>query len=703
MKELDVTKSFEGKLSRIASHSNFQNKLSKTAKKSNFITKDNIFACNLKFSNLFLRKPWENECDENDDQFLDNYEKLKLENEDNSEDIQNLSTNITKETQCDIDSLGSSGEFLNGQIIKLIDSPSKNDNSNEQSKSQVHEPRQSHNQNQGQTQGNQKNSTKKIIVNKTKVIENVREYGLGLNQRSQNQIQCQSQGDNNYDLNNCNGKSYFYNQGHILRSSGPTVPLINMDPNNFQRTMPVFPMQINMYNNYLMNYPNQIPNNVNFNSLMHSNQNSQNSIIEEKNLLNMKSNNSMYVADSPNNVTNKLKDFTNQSQSPCSSSIYQQYSEMNEEELLKNSKLLCKDQGGCRYLQKLLETSKNFASNLYQHLEPDLIELINDSFGNYLIQKLLEKLSPIYIEKVLKKIENFIMSMGINSHGTRVLQKIIEMLSTNDQIDRFSNHFSHCVITFCNDINGNHIIQKFISTIQYPKNQFVYNIIKKNISTIGLNKHGCCALQKCIEFGSEKQRDEMINETIKHCRSFITDQYGNYVLQNIISYKNFNANKLITGSFINDIVKLSKEKFSSNVIEKCMDYCDKETKDKILKKLANKDCIAILLMDMYGNYVIQKALQISTEKYFSVFIKYIGPMLNDLRELNFGQKLFTKFINNYPEFSEYVEVLDYDENIGQCKGLNTGLGNDQLRERALSNIDSPSKKGSFLEKKKQYL
>ena len=78
-------------------------------------------------------------------------------------------------------------------------------------------------------------------------------------------------------------------------------------------------------------------------------------------------------------------------------------------------------------------------------------------------------------------------------------------------------------------------------------------------------------------------------------------------------------------------------------------------KEKILKKLANPEYIPVLLMDMYGNYVIQKALQISYEPYYSVFIENIGPVLENLRNLSFGAKLYTKFLNNYPEFSEYVD------------------------------------------------
>jgi len=102
-----------------------------------------------------------------------------------------------------------------------------------------------------------------------------------------------------------------------------------------------------------------------------------------------------------------------------------------------------------------------------------------------------------------------------------------------------------------------------------------------------------------------------------------------------------------------------------------MDYCDEDTKEKILNKLANKDYIPDLLLDMYGNYVIQKALQISYEPYYSIFIEYISPQLEKLRSLNFGAKLYTKFINNYPEFSDYVDESGYHDDFTYSKHDNT--------------------------------
>jgi len=218
-------------------------------------------------------------------------------------------------------------------------------------------------------------------------------------------------------------------------------------------------------------------------------------------------------------------------------------------------------------------------------------------------------------------------------------------------LEKFIKIFKPSVITLSNDINGNHIIQKFILTVKYPKNQFVYDIINRNILEVGFNKHGCCVLQKCIESGTEEQKRVLIRSTVEHAKQFLVDQYGNYVMQNIISLKDYQINKIISEAFIDDIFNLSKEKYSSNVIEKCLDHCDEETQLSIVKELANPEIIPALLIDMYGNYVIQKALLVAKEPFYSIFIYNIAPVLKKIKNVPFGAKLYNKFVNSYPELN----------------------------------------------------
>jgi Pumilio-family RNA binding repeat len=70
------------------------------------------------------------------------------------------------------------------------------------------------------------------------------------------------------------------------------------------------------------------------------------------------------------------------------------------------------------------------------------------------------------------------------------------------------------------------------------------------------------------------------------------------------------------------IFTLSNQKFSSNVIERCLENADPQTLGDIINDLCQSDKLSSILVSItfiglirnqYGNYVVQKALKISFE------------------------------------------------------------------------------------------
>lgn len=158
--------------------------------------------------------------------------------------------------------------------------------------------------------------------------------------------------------------------------------------------------------------------------------------------------------------------------------------------------------------------------------------------------------------------------MGTNPHGTRVIQKIIECINSKGLLDYFTKVFRPCVVGLMKDINGNHIIIKFINVIKYPNNQFVYDVIINQFLDLSTDKHGCCVIQKCIDCATSSQKQMLIKKIVENTYTLMCDAYGNYVMQYIINLKDYKVNYMIACYFLKNIVYLSKQKFSSNVIEK---------------------------------------------------------------------------------------------------------------------------------------
>jgi len=99
------------------------------------------------------------------------------------------------------------------------------------------------------------------------------------------------------------------------------------------------------------------------------------------------------------------------------------------------------------------------------------------------------------------------------------------------------------------------------------------------------------------------------------------------------------------------------------VIEKCFDNCNEETKANIIKEISHPEIVFHLLFDNYGNYVLQKALAFAHEPYLSTLIKAVIPHLEKLKHhYPFGNKLYLKLINSYPELQNSKTVEPQNEN-----------------------------------------
>ena len=135
------------------------------------------------------------------------------------------------------------------------------------------------------------------------------------------------------------------------------------------------------------------------------------------------------------------------------------------EDLTGEISSLCKDQHGCRYLQKKLEegvpehrdmifreTFGHFADLMTgersNHFADGLsLIFFPDPFGNYLCQKLLEYSTDEQRNIICESVAQDLVNISLNMHGTRAVQKMIDFLSTRRQASMIYNRFSSCPLT----------------------------------------------------------------------------------------------------------------------------------------------------------------------------------------------------------------------------------------------------------------
>ena len=310
---------------------------------------------------------------------------------------------------------------------------------------------------------------------------------------------------------------------------------------------------------------------------------------------------------------------------------------------------LGQDQAGCRFLQEKIESDpEKIAPIFFKSMIPNLLYLIKDPFGNYLVQKLFPHLSSEDFGIILKEISDHILDIGSNTHGTRVLQNIIDYLSTPELLSLFSNIIKPHIISLLKEIHGMHIFNKLLSLYPEIEND-IGKIIVDNCPLLAMHKHGCFFLQKILEGPDRPLKSELIKNLLDICLGLIIDQFGNYVIQSILKL-NINKYSSIIALLISDNAPYySKHRYSCNVIEKCFDFCAEKERNILIKKLCTPEVIPDLILDEHGNYVIQKALYYADDNKREEIFKIVKPLIPEIKKKAFGEKILSKLYFIYPK------------------------------------------------------
>jgi len=318
-------------------------------------------------------------------------------------------------------------------------------------------------------------------------------------------------------------------------------------------------------------------------------------------------------------------------------------------------RIMLKDQKGSKLIQKKIEEkSPDFLNKLYEQIKNNLKEIMTDQYGNYVIQKFVEYCDKKVISEMFSQISNSLYEISINNYGTRPVQKMIENLAmnmSNQDINIILGMTKGNVLDLIKDINGNRVIQ---SIIQNFKNKELlsplYKELNENVTEILKTKSGCCVFSKVILNITENDLNLVVDNIIKNFASFINDEFGNISLKRLIKLNNENYNSKIFPCIKDSIINFSCQKFSSNVIEACIDNNTTLKKRTIEKLIDDDSIISKLIIDQFGNYIVQKALQNSEQKEFDIIINIIKNNEKKLKQSQHGKVVYEKLMKSYKKY-----------------------------------------------------
>eukprot|EP00934_Nitzschia_sp_Nitz4_P000546 Nitzschia sp. Nitz4//scaffold76_size158648//49144//51696//NITZ4_002539-RA/size158648-processed-gene-0.263-mRNA-1//-1//CDS//3329557824//546//frame0 len=380
------------------------------------------------------------------------------------------------------------------------------------------------------------------------------------------------------------------------------------------------------------------------------------------------------------------------------------------ESLLGNIRRLSRDQVGCRLVQQALDEEGPMAATLILNEGlPFWGEALVDPFGNYLFQKILEKITPEERVMLVKTVSTRLVNASLNLHGTRSVQKIVELCALDEQngeprdkkdgesaADILTRSLSPAAARLCIDSHGNHVIQRVLLKLGPQHAMFVFDAVAESVGDVARHRHGCCVIQRCLDSPPGPARSHLVHRIVDKSLELMQDAYGNYVVQYVLDVCSDEDVHAVCESVVGKVTLLAIQKFSSNVMEKCLERCTDRVKEQYLNELSDQDRIRELMMDPFGNYVVQRALSVATHEQAIRLVEAMRPHLSatqpgtptgqrngGVRNTAGGRRIMAKICRRFPNFNLnsggsrdelYVQSKGHHRNQHHSSNGNQGYG-----------------------------
>lgn len=217
----------------------------------------------------------------------------------------------------------------------------------------------------------------------------------------------------------------------------------------------------------------------------------------------------------------------------------------------------------------------------------------------------------------------------------------MEQLNDRD-LPNLLAEFHNNVLNLIHDQNGNHVIQKCIevmcekakhaveptqASFYIEQIDFIVNDVLHNVASLSCHPYGCRVLQRILEFCQDPKKGLTLDEIRKCNKTLLDDQYGNYVIQHVLQFGRVEDRDMVLEMVVeNGLLKLSRQKFASNVVEKLLKYGNAEQRKAVVRQMLRlvdektgsfveegehgTSIVLLMVRDAFANYVVQTTLEV---------------------------------------------------------------------------------------------
>ncbi|KAH9261582.1 hypothetical protein BASA81_000238 [Batrachochytrium salamandrivorans] len=283
------------------------------------------------------------------------------------------------------------------------------------------------------------------------------------------------------------------------------------------------------------------------------------------------------------------------------------------------------DAHGSRFLQYQMEIClPQEKEDLVTSSLDNCIALMQDTFGNYVMQNFFAHSSPSMRSVLAERMHGSMLTLTIDPHGCRVVQRMLDLVDLsvrNSLLDELISGERQNVFVAARNTHGTHVLQKTVSMLRrdgLPQSKILLGQMESQISldVIGLLLHPNSyrlvlnVLGDC-DRTARPNLDVALETILTNQDQLSRDQHGNFILQHLLEVPN--EGQRVLNFVLENLVELSKHKFASHLVEKCFAIGSNQVCAQFVEELlrpqrnGKQSQMLELMTDPYANFVVQKA------------------------------------------------------------------------------------------------
>ncbi|KAK7020817.1 ARM repeat-containing protein [Favolaschia claudopus] len=305
------------------------------------------------------------------------------------------------------------------------------------------------------------------------------------------------------------------------------------------------------------------------------------------------------------------------------------------------------DRIGSRFIQTQMETaSLEELKGVFQEIAPySTLQLIQDIYGNHVIQKLFEYGTQDQTDAMLGIMEKHVFQLACHSYASFVVRKV--PVSNYWIITHLKPHIMACV----KHPIGHEVIQSLLRNLA-PEALSFASIFTTEALRLASHPFGSRVLQCCFENLPNRQRSPLIEEVLNrgHLRELFLTQFG-------ILEEGYPEEECVVAQLRGRFLIMAKHKFASHICEKALLYYNSDASRALIDEILDSNSIrpnptTFIVVDARSpDYVLQTALRIDLGQRKKLLIENVEGELKKRRNSSRAYMSLKQVLNDVVELS----------------------------------------------------